>query len=190
MDVRTILTEAEMHTLVVQRGRTIRPAPPYSILFPAALLAQATEHLQTNGRNRREQLVLWGGYATPQGVLLTSLLLPATEATWGWVHILPTEQPKITAWLRDHGQLLYVEAHTHGSGPRATELSDEDRRHPAGRQDGFLTLIVANYARVGIDFSRVGAWECRALLWSRLTPDEVSLRLHVISGKEAQCVIG
>lgn len=190
MDVRTILTEAEMQALVAQYGRTTRPAPPYPILFPAALLAQATEHLRVNGRVRREQLVLWGGYAMPQGVLLTSLLLPATEATWGWVHVLPTEQPKISAWLRDHGQLLFVEAHTHGSGPRVTELSDEDRRHPAGRQDGFLTLIVPDYARDGIDFSRAGVWECRAVSWSRVPPHDVSALLHVISDEEARRVLG
>ncbi|MGH7484753.1 MAG: hypothetical protein ACREMY_03985, partial [bacterium] len=80
--------------------------------------------------------------------------------------------------------------HTHGSGLRATELSDEDRRHPVGRQDGFLTVIVPAYARDGIDFSRAGVWECRSLSWSRMAPDEVSARLHVISDEEAQHVLG
>lgn len=190
MEVHSILSEAQMQALVAQHGRTDRPVPPYPILFPAPLLAQATEHLRVNGRIRHEQLVLWGGYALPQGVLLTSLLMPATEATWGWVHVLPPEQPQIATWLRGHGQLLFVEAHTHGSGLRATELSDEDRRHPAGRQDGFLTLIVPEYARDGIDFSRAGVWECRALSWSRVPPREVCVRLHVISDEEAQRVIG
>lgn len=190
MDVRAILSEAQMQAFVAQHGRTTRPALPYLILFPAPLLAQAAEHLRVNGRIGHEQLVLWGGYVLPQGVLLTSLLLPATEATWGWVHVLPAEQPKITSWLRSHGQLLFVEAHTHGSGLRATELSDEDRRHPVGRQDGFLTLIVPDYAREGIDFLQAGVWECRALSWSRVSPDEVCARLHVISDEEVQRVLG
>lgn len=84
VDVRSILSESEMQALVAQHGRATRPEPPYPILFSVSLLIQATVHLQANGRIQHEQLVLWGGYAAPQGVLLTSLLLPETEATWDW----------------------------------------------------------------------------------------------------------
>ncbi len=190
VDAMTVYTEAEMQAYLAVHGRTTRPAPPYAVLFPAALVTQATHHLQATGHKRLEQLVLWGGYATPHGVVLASLLLHKTEATWGWVHILPEEQPKITEWLRNHGHLLFVEAHTHGSGPRATELSAEDRRHPAGRQDGFLTLIVPGYADNGIDFSQAGVWECRDLSWARLAPDQIHSRLHVIQEEEARRVLG
>jgi len=190
MDVMTIYTEAEMQAYLAVHGRTTRPSPPYAVLFPDALMTRAVHHLQANGHKRLEQLILWGGYATPHGVVLASLLLPATEATWGWVHILPAEQPKITEWLHNHGQLLFVEAHTHGSGPRATELSDEDRRHPAGRQDGFLTLIVPEYADNGIDFSQAGVWECRNMSWTRFAPDQIRSRLHVIQEKEVRRVLG
>lgn len=190
MDVVTVYTEAEMQAYLAVHGRTTRPAPSYAVLFPATLVTHAMLHLQANGHKRLEQLVLWGGYTTPYGVVLASLLLPETEATWGWVHVLPEEQPKITEWLRNHGQLLFVEAHTHGSGPRATELSAEDRRHPAGRQDGFLTLIVPGYANNGIDFSQAGVWECRDLSWARLAPDQIRSRLHVIQEEEARRVLG
>ena len=190
MEVMSILAEGEMQTRLEVRGRAARPTPPYVLLFPATLLARAAQHLGENGRRRLEQLVLWGGYATPQGVVLASLFLPETEATWGWVHILPHEQPKIAEWLRAHGQLLFVEMHTHGSGPEATELSDEDRRHPAGRQDGFLTVIVPGYARRGIRFLRTGVWECRALAWARLRPEEVDVRLRAVSEEEVRRVLG
>lgn len=190
VDVITLCTEAEMRAYVAAHGRPVRPEPPYTLLFPDALLTRAAHHLRQNGRKRLEQLVLWGGVATPRGVVLASLLLPETEATWGWVHILPAEQPKIAEWLHDHGQLLFVEAHTHGPGSWATELSDEDRRHPAGRQDGFLTLIVPGYARNGIDVTRAGVWECRRLTWARLAPDQVRSRLHVLLEEEVRRVIG
>jgi hypothetical protein len=179
-----------MQMRLTVQGPPARPAPPYSLLFPAPLLSRAAQHLGQNGRHRLEQLVLWGGYATPQGVVLASLLLPETEATWGWVHILPHEQPRIAEWLRAHGQLLFVEMHTHGSGPLATELSDEDRRHPAGRQDGFLTVIVPDYSRGGIHFPRAGVWECRALAWARLRPEEVDVRLRVVLEEDVCRVLG
>lgn len=190
MDVVTIYTEVEMQAYLEAHGRTTRPAPTYAVLFPAILITHATRHLQTSGHKRLEQVVLWGGYTTPHGVVLASLLLPETEANWGWVHILSEEQPKITEWLHNHGQLLFVEAHTHGFGPRATELSTEDRLHPAGRQDGFLTLIVPDYASSGIDFSQAGIWECRNLSWTRLAPDQVCSRLHIIEEEEVRCVLG
>ena len=190
MDVVTIYTEAEMQACLKVHGRTARPVLPYTVLFPALLVTHATRHLQASGHKRLEQLVLWGGYSTPHGVVLASLLLPETEANWGWVHILPEEQPKITEWLHNHGQLLFVEAHTHGFGQRATELSAEDRRHPAGRQDGFLTLIVPGYASSGINFSQAGVWECRNLSWTRLAPDQVCSRLHIIEEEEVRRVLG
>lgn len=190
MNVVTIYTEAEMKTYLAAHGRTIRPVPPYALLFPSSLVTHATHHLQANGCKRLEQLVLWAGYATPHGVVLASLLLPETEATWGWVHILPEEQPQITEWLYNHGQLLFVEAHTHGSGPRSTELSDEDRRHPAGRLNGFLTLIIPGYADNGIEFSQAGVWECRDLSWARLAPDQIRSCLHIVQDEEVQHVLG
>ncbi len=190
MNVVTLYTEAEMQAHLEAHGRATRPATPYAVLFPALLITHATHHLQASGHKRLEQLVLWGGYSTPHGVVLASLLLPETEANWGWVHILPEEQPKITEWLHNQGQLLFVEAHTHGFGPRAAELSAEDSRHPPGRQDGFLTIIVPGYASSGINFSQAGVWECRNLSWTRLAPDQVYSRLHIIEEEEVRRVLG
>lgn len=189
MDFAVLLSEEEM----ARRGaapRPARPRPPYPLSFPAGLVERAVAHLQVSGRLGLEQLVLWSGYPTEAGIVIASLLLPETEATWGWVHILPGEQPRIVDWLRARGQLLFAESHTHGDGPRATELSDEDRRHPAGRQDGFLTIIVPGYARRGIDFARTGNWECRALDWARLTPEETDARLRIVSDEEARHALG
>jgi len=168
MDVVTIYTEAQMQAYLEAHGRTARPASPYAVLFPALLVTHAIHHLQASGHKRLEQLVLWGGYTTPHGVVLASLLLPETEANWG----------------------CSSSRHTHGFGPRATELSAEDRRHPAGRQDGFLTLIVPGYASSGINFSQAGIWECRNLSWTRLAPDQVCSRLHIIEEEEVRRVLG
>ena len=186
MDVLCILSEAEMAERLAACGRASRPRPPYALLFPAGLVDRATDHLRANGKQGLEQLVLWGGYTTPRGVVIASLLMPDTEATWGWVHILPPEQPRIAEWLHGRGQRLYVESHTHGRGPWATEISDEDRRHPAGRQEGFLTVIVPAYAEDGIRLPEAGVWECRQLAWYRMPDAEVAARLSVVSDKEAR----
>ena len=186
MELVSILTDVTMAERVASKGRPRRPVPPYPLTFPASLIERAAQYLAENGRQELEQVVLWGGYSTARGVVLASLLLPATEATWGWVHVIPSEQPKIAEWLRDHGQLLFAEAHTHGLGPRATELSDEDRRHPAGRQNGFLTIIVPDYARAGILLPRAGVWECRELAWTKLSRQDVRARLRVVADEEAR----
>ncbi len=186
MDVVSLLSEAEMARRFVAGGRLARPRPPYPLVFPRGLIEAAARHLRVNGARGDEQLVLWSGYPTPRGVVIASLLLPETEAGWEWVRVLPREQPQIVDWLRGHGQLLFAEAHTHGDGPRATEMSDEDRRHPAGRQDGFLTIIVPGYARGGVDFALAGVWECRALAWQRLKTHEVQARLRVVDDEEAR----
>lgn len=189
MEVVSVLTEAELEQRLVLTGRSARPIPPYPVLFPERLIVQAASHLHQSGRRGLEQLVLWAGYPTPQGVALTTLLLPETEAEPLWVRIRPADQPKIVTWLRRYGQLLFVEAHTHGDGPFATELSEEDRRHPAGRQEGFLTMIVTGYARHGIDFRRAGVWECRHLNYQRVPSAEVTRRLRVVTDEEVRHVL-
>jgi CheY-like chemotaxis protein len=147
--------------------------------FPAGLVDRARAHLVRSGKRELEQLVLWGGYYNGRAVALVSLLLPETVATWGSVTIVRTEQPVIADWLYDRGQLLFVEAHTHGEGPWATELSEVDRKYPISRQTGFLTLIVPNYARDGISLGICAVWECRALEWARLSAAETA-RLRVV----------
>jgi hypothetical protein len=188
--VFSLLSEPELRQRLVDRGRPTRPKVPYPIIFPASLVRQAAAHLWEHGQHRLEQLVLWAGTPTSDGVVITALLLPQTEADWGWVHVLPTEQPRIVEWLRSHGQLLFVDSHTHGDGRWATELSKEDRRHPAGRQNGFLTIIVPSYARHGIDFDRAGVWECHDLLWHRLPLQAVHDRLRVVADQEVCDVLG
>lgn len=186
VNILSLLTEDELRQHLVDSGRPLRPSPPYPVIFPTSLVAQAAHHLWQHGQHTLEQLVLWAGIPTPNGVVITALMLPATEATRGWVHVLPTEQLRIVDWLRHCGQLLFVESHTHGDGPWATELSDEGRRHPAGRQDSFLTIIIPAYARDGIDFSRAGVWECRGLVWRKLPSHAVRNRLRVVPDQEAR----
>lgn len=188
MDVVSLLSEHEVRQRLGSHGRSARPSPPY-MLFPQNLVERAAKYLQVNGAQRLEQLILWSGYATSEGVVIAGLLLPTTEATWGWVHVLPSEQPQIVTWLHRHGQLLFAESHTHGSGPRATDMSDEDRRHPAGRQDGFLTMIVPDYALHGIDFRRVGVWECRNLMWNKWHQRDVRTRIRVVEEEEARVAL-
>lgn len=189
MRVESILSSEEMKQQLNRAGRPARPQPPYRMLFPESLVAHATQYLRASGVVPLEQLVLWSGCPTAEGVVVTAVLMPETEATWGWVHVLPPEQPKIVAWLREHGQLLFAESHTHGSGPRATELSCEDRRHPAGRQEGFLTIIVTDYARLGIQFERAGVWKCRNLEWVRMSPQGVREQLLIVTDAEARRVL-
>jgi hypothetical protein len=186
MNILSLLSEDKLRQRLVYSGCPLRPSPPYPVIFPASLVAQAAHHLWQHGQHTLEQLVLWAGTPTLDGIVITALMLPETEATWGWVHVLPTEQPHIVDWLRRCGQLLFVESHTHGDGPWATELSDEDRRHPAGRQDGFLTIIIPAYARDGIDFYRAGVWECRSLVWHKLPAQAVRDRLRVVPDQEAR----
>lgn len=190
MDVVSLLSQEEMLQRLALHGRAVRPSVPYTLHFPQRLVERATHRLQENGVHGLEQLVLWSGYSTAHGVIISDLLLPATEANWGWVHVLPPEQLHIVNWLQTHGQLLFAEMHTHGTGPRATEMSDEDRRHPAGRQDGFLTIIVPGYARGGIDFLRAGIWECCNLTWMKWHQQDIHIRLRVVEDGEARYGLG
>jgi hypothetical protein len=65
-------------------------------------------------------------------------------------------------------------------------MSDEDRRHPASRVDGFFTVIIPGYARDGIEFQQAGCWESRRLVWHKLRPREVLQRFAIVPDQEAR----
>lgn len=180
MEILNILSESQIKQYNDTHERRVRPKPPYKLLFPKSLIEQGSKHLQINGGQGLEQLILWSGYPTENGVMLTSLLLPLTEASWGNVIVVPSEQQAIVTYLKSSNQLMFVEAHTHGFGKNATLISEEDRRHPAGRQNGFLTLIIPGYANEGINFMQAGVWQCISLEWIRLKPQEVQARLLIV----------
>lgn len=184
METQSILTTDQVRSLSAKRGLALRPQPLVSIRFPVSLLGKAASQLQENGHRSLEQLVLWSGYANPTGALLVSLLMPKTTATWGTVTIVKTELPIIAEWLFEHGQLLFVEMHTHGPGSCATELSPIDRAHPVGRQNGFLTFIIPEYAKAGIDLATAGIWECLSQDWKRVSPDKSRVRFSVVPDAE------
>ena len=184
MQAHSVLSEAESAQLKARRDRPIRPRPPMSFVAPASLIDLAVAHLRGNGRDELEQLVLLGGYAGDERVLLVTLLLPETIATWGRVEIVRSEQPKIVDWLYEHGQLLYVEAHTHGSGIDAEELSCTDRKYPAGRTRGFIAIVVTHYAANGIDPRAFGMWEYEPPLWNRVPARVAVERFRIVADRE------
>jgi hypothetical protein len=184
MEAVALFSEEQMRALAALAKPT-RPRAPYPLAFPKSLWDRATAHLRVSGVQSLEQLVLWAGYPIGNEVTITSLLLPETEAEWGWVRILSAEQPRIVEWLVQRGQLMFAETHTHGGqGSWATAMSEEDRRHPAGRQDGFLAMIVPAYATHGMSLERIGVWECRSLEWRRLSRCEVADRIRITDDEE------
>lgn len=184
MRTQTIIDDESAAELARRRGFARRPAPPLSFVLPSDLIAPAEAHLRQNGRRGLEQLVLWAGYPEGDRALITSLLMPETVATWGSVTIVRSELPRIAEWLFERGQLLFIEMHTHGRGPSATELSDTDRTFPIGRQPGFITVIVPAYADGGIEFERAGVWEHCPPEWLEMGLAEVRRRFSITPAED------
>lgn len=171
------------------RVRPVRPEPPFNLVFPQNLIDAGTEHLR--GRLGCEELVLYSGVVIDGDVLITSLLMPDTIASWGHVEIVRTEQPVIVDWLREQRELLFVEMHTHGGRSRwSTRISSVDTAHPVSVRNGFLTVIVPAHAEDGIDFAAAGVWECSQLAWSRLSKRQVARRISVVSEDELVARLG
>jgi len=172
---------------IAARERVRRSEPPFPLVFPESLIDAATEHLRRQGVQGNEELVLFAGVPVDDRVLITSLLMPDTIATWGHVEIVRSEQPLIAEWLVRNHQLLFVEMHTHGGRSAwSTRISSVDTAHPVSVRNGFLTVIVPAHAEDGIDFAVAGVWECMQLSWRRLSKRDVGSRFTVVPDQEVQ----
>ncbi len=172
-------------------GTSRRPDPPFKLIFPQGLIDAAARHLRIRGTDGCEELVLFAGIPVDGEVLITALLLPQTDASWGHVDIVKSEQPVITDWLVAHRHLLFVESHTHGGRSAwSTKISGVDTAYPVSIRDGFLTVIVPAHAEDGIDFMNAGVWECRKLKWRRLAKRQVAERFAVFSDDEVRGRLG
>ena len=182
MEVLALLPDAELKQLA--HGPPQRPSNQFDLVFPVSLVNAAGRHLREMGKRSCEELVLFGGVPVSAGVVITALLMPRTEASWGHVEIIRSDQPTIATWLVERNHLLFLEAHTHGN--HSTEISSPDKRHPVSVRDGFLTAIVPFYARGGLNFSEAGIWECRRLMWHLLPVGDGRDRFKITSDSEAR----
>src|SRR2546427_502955 len=132
MEVLTLLPETELRQLT--QGPPRRPSNHFGLVFPVSLVTAAGKQLRERGNSSCEELVLFGGIPVSTGAVITVVLMPKTEASWGHVEILRSEQPAIASWLAEHNHLLFVEAHTHAT--ESTEISSPDKRHPVSVRDG------------------------------------------------------
>lgn len=164
------------------RSKRNRPVPPFQVSIVDGILDRSEPALQAKGALHLEEMVLWSGYPLEREIIITTALFPNTESSGLHLLLPKPEQLALMSHLREYSQLLFCDVHTH---PGNIPLSEADRRHPVGRQNGFLTVIVPDYAERGLSLETSRIWQLGNGIWSEIRRADVAKYFRIISPDEA-----
>jgi len=113
--------------------------------------------------------VLWAGRpADSKSAIVSHLILPAFVSSHDFLTIPKEERVAIAEYLRSERLLAFGDLHTH---PGRAFLSDADRNRPFSQRDGFLAVVIPDFAAgapgVGWRF-----YEVRSGIWDEIAPQE------------------
>ena len=163
-----------------ERRRRSVPERVRRYYAPLSVLEATDRVMSRFGRERRECYVWWGGYFTESGeAQILTAIYPDTATDYGCVHLRTPELVALHEKLRALDQVLLVELHTHPPG--AGGQNDVDAAHPAATYNGFISIVIPDFARPRFhDLRKTYVYEYAGRKeWRSLDPVEISARFVI-----------
>ena len=124
------------------------PPPPRPLRVPRPILARTFDQLRRCGEYRNECQVLWvGPWATPD--VVTHMVHPRHNAHRGGFVLDNAWLNDFWLELADKKDGIRAQVHTH---PRDAFHSETDDNWPIVRLEGFLSLVIPNFAAGPVSF--------------------------------------
>lgn len=144
-------------------------------------MIEATDRVMRRyGREQRECYVWWTGYFTSGGYgqVLTAIC-PEVRSSYGRIHLGRRDLTALHSALRSLDQVLLVELHTHPPG--AGGQNDTDAENAASTHQGFISIVVPNFAEPHLyDLRQTWVYEYAGQgNWRQLTREEIEQRFIV-----------
>jgi hypothetical protein len=178
--------EPQYPAVAPYRGRTgIRrripiPVQPGHIYVPLSVLEATSRVMRRFGDENRECYVWWGGSFNSAGDgQVATMYCPEVPTDFGRIELDRHDLAALHAELRARDQVLLVELHTHPPG--AGGQNEVDAAHPAATYDGFITVVVPDFAYPYLhDLRRcyVYAYAGRCQ-WTQLSPDDIQVKFTI-----------
>ena len=138
--------------------------------LPRPVLDDSYRQLRECGAGRAECVVYWCADRSEQG-LLTRAVHPPHRAGRGWYEVDSAWITRFFLDLREAGQTVRVQVHTH---PRAAGHSDTDDQFSLGPAPGFLSLVIPCFATGPAGFDGAALVRMRSDgTWEPADPEEV-----------------
>ena len=167
-----------------KKPRSIVP----TVWVSTRLLDRTAEALRQSGHHSKphEGVAYWAGRRTANEYFITTCVVPEARTTRGSFETSSLSNAKVIAYLARAGLELLGQVHSHPGS--FVGHSDGDDKLALMPYDGFLSIIVPNYARKGMrplktcgihifqqsSFRRLEDWEIESHF--RITEDVADLR--------------
>lgn len=157
-----------------------------TFMIPSAVVEATDRALQDAGREHSERFVLWAGRVEDSVFWARTAYVPGQTA-----HNLPSglcvtvegnELHKLNRWLYENDQTLAVQVHSH---PTYAFHSDTDSTYPIVTQRGGLSIVVPNFAKVGLAGPGVAVYRLDRQGWRHVRGRKLA-RLLALSADDAQ----
>jgi hypothetical protein len=152
--------------------------PGALLVVPAEIWQRTLAMLRDYGRERSEGLVFWGGVVNAPGAYVTGLYLPRHAADGAHAMLTAEQSRWLLRSLRSRDEKLLAQVHSH---PGTAYHSPGDNDGATSFHDGFISIVVPQFARGEPDLGRCAVFEFAGGAFAELAQREIPSRIRLSS---------
>jgi hypothetical protein len=132
-------------------------------------------------KRRSEGVVYWFGMELAENSVVTTLIVPDADTTWGCISTSPEVNAEALAVIIGTPLVLLGQAHSHPANH--VRHSDVDNRQTFASFEGAISVVVPYFARRGINLRRCGIHRHINGAFRIISPKQIENHIVVIPGK-------
>ncbi len=131
--------------------------------------------------SRSEGVVYWFGFEFGEAAVVTTLVVPDAETSWGCIRTSPQANAEALSAIIGTPLILLGQAHSHpGDGVRHSETDD---RETFASFDGAISVVVPNFGREKINLETCGIHRHTDGAFQYIKPSEIADHISVLPGE-------
>jgi hypothetical protein len=123
------------------------PRPTVQIAEPVIMASQQLLQ-RPRWKRQHESIVYWAGVAATDRCIVTTVIAPDAETTWGSYRVCSTSNAAVINNISAHSLEVIAQVHTHPGD--FVEHSHGDELGALMPYENFLSIVVPNYCRPGL----------------------------------------
>lgn len=132
-------------------------------------------------KKRSEGIVYWFGLELDDVSVVTSLIVPEADTSWGCIRTSPEANAEVLNLIVGTPLVLLGQAHSHPSNK--VRHSDIDDRQTFASFEGAISVVVPYFGKKGINLRRCGIHRHTGGSFKVISPKQIEKHILVIPGK-------
>ncbi|HEX9929513.1 MAG TPA: hypothetical protein VGB02_13325 [Pyrinomonadaceae bacterium] len=164
-----------------QNYQTMREAALPVLHITDSLLAETGNLLASFAEKKRfEGIVYWFGLEMEEKSVVTSLIVPDADTSWGCISTSPEANAEVLRLIVGTPLILLGQAHSHPGNK--VRHSDIDNRQTFASFEGSISIVVPYFGKKGINLRRCGIHRHVSGSFKLISPKEIEKHLVVVPG--------